>query len=30
MTLDVYMAYTEDAGKDSAVKLSKYLQNKAD
>lgn len=30
MTLDVYMAYTDDAGKESASKLSKYLQNEAD
>ncbi len=30
MTLDVYMAYTEDAGKDGASKLSKYLQKNAD
>lgn len=26
MTLDVYMAYTEDAGKEGAAKLSEYLQ----
>lgn len=30
MTLDVYMAYTDDAGKEGASKLSKYLQNNAD
>jgi len=30
MTLDVYMAYTDDAGKESASKLSKYLKNEAD
>lgn len=27
MTLDVYAAYTSDAGKDSARKLSEYLKN---
>lgn len=27
MTLDVYAAYTEDAGKEGAVKLSSYLKN---
>lgn len=30
MTLDVYMAYTEDAGKEGASKLSKYLKNEAE
>ena len=30
MTLDVYMAYTEDAGKEGAAKLSKYLKNEAE
>ena len=27
MTLDVYAAYTEDAGKDGAKKLSSYLKH---
>ena len=27
MTLDVYAAYTDDAGRESAAKLSAYLQN---
>ena len=30
MTLDVYAAYTEDAGKDGAVKLSNYLKENTD
>lgn len=30
MTLDVYVAYTDDAGAEGAAKLSEYLQKQAD